>query len=48
MNRVKYDRDHNRQKDRSEKGFGDEVTKIERKGGQSKQEQSGGCWLPFH
>src|SRR4029077_8819280 len=45
MNRVKYDRDHNRQKDRSEKGAGDEIAKIERNCGQSEQEQSGGCRL---
>jgi hypothetical protein len=38
MNRVKYDRDHNRQKDRSEKRAGDEIAKIERNCGQGEQE----------
>lgn len=38
MNRVKYDRDHNREKDRSEKWSGNEITEIERNCGQSEQE----------
>jgi hypothetical protein len=48
MDRMEDNRDHKRQKNRGEKGPGDEVTEIKRNYGKSEQEPGGSRRFAFH